>query len=150
MQRLQADLERMQRELAGANGLLTSSRSDTAAELARGSALEQAVKERDGRIASLEHDIASRDARIDDLEAQLREALEEHEALRKARRREADPPTSAASRPRSSTARRTAGGREPDGRLGDADVRLAVEGCTLPRPVRVTSAGQQRLVRATA
>ena len=41
VQRLQADLERMQRELAGANGLLTSARTDTAAELARGSALEE-------------------------------------------------------------------------------------------------------------
>ena len=138
MQRLQADLERMQRELAGATGLLTSARSDTAAELARGTALEQAVKERDEHIVGLQQGIANRDARIDELEAQLREALDEHEALRKARRREADAAYLSGiaaevfnrSPHRQEVANLTA-------RMGEPTVRIAAEGITLPRPVRV-------------
>ncbi len=144
VQRLQADLERMQRELAGANGLLTSARSDTAAELARGSALEQAVKERDEHIAALEHEIANRDVRLDELEAQLREALEEHEALRKARRREADAAYLGGiaaevfnrSPHRQEIANLVA-------RMGEPTVRIAAEGITLPRPVRVIFGWQQ-------
>jgi anti-sigma factor ChrR (cupin superfamily) len=128
----------MQRELAGANNQLSTARSDSAAQVARGSAMQGELAARDERIAALGRELEGRDRRIEELEHELREALEGHEALRKARRREAD-------------ATYLAGiaaevfNRSPHldeiltlaERLGEPVVRIAPEGIALPRPVRV-------------
>ncbi|MDX6378261.1 MAG: hypothetical protein QOE98_2564 [Gaiellaceae bacterium] len=139
--RLQSDLERLEHDLGGSQIELRderATREQLEAELAglRGS-LAEALQV----AATVDARLADKDRLIADADRRAAESLEAQEMLLRARRREADPTymcgIAAEIFNRSPHMRTVLGLIEEH---GSPSIRLGVEGCTLPRAIRVTFA----------
>ena len=137
--RLQSDLERLEHDLGGSQIELRderASREQLEADLA---ALRGTLAEARQVAATVDVRLAEKDRLIADADRRAAESLEAQEMLLRARRREADPTyvcgIAAEIFNRSPHMKTVLGLVEEH---GAPSIRLGVEGCTLPRAIRVT------------
>jgi hypothetical protein len=139
--RLQSDLERLEHDLGGSQIELRderATREQLEADLAE---LRAALAEARQAAGTVDARLAEKDRLIADANRRAAESLEAQEMLLRARRREADPTymcgIAAEIFNRSPHMRTVLGLIEEH---GTPSIRLGVEGCTLPRAIRVTFA----------
>lgn len=141
--RLQSDLERLERDLGGSQIELRDervTREQLETELA---GLRGELDEARRVAGTVDERLAEKDRLIADAERRAAESLEAQEILLRARRREADPAyicgIAAEIFNRSPHMRTVLAHVEEH---GSPAIRMGVEGCTLPRAVRLTFAWQ--------